>query len=210
MARFNSSLTLKVQTLLDSVVEAAYDDLNSMEACAGIRDSYHSAIAARENHYGHYPPKGGYAPPRVWVDVATRGVDAEARLAKIIKDRVQAASLRSVKKINFTSREGKQMVQTSVTRTRPFGAEHIGAASVLRALASEMANNQRSFVRSGLVSPENKQSTRERKGMNKPPMIWSRKMLKDIRGWVQDGGTGAEIAAAYINKRKEDAEDGDV
>lgn len=204
MVRFNSSLTVKVETLLDSVVENAYEDLNSMEACAGIHNNYDAAVVARKNHYGHHPPKGGYAPPRVWVDMATNGISAESRLAAIVKGRIQSAAMRNVKNISFISREGKQVVSRSDVRTRPFGVSQSGARSVLQALATEMANNQRNFIRSGAVTPDNQESTRKRKGMNKPPMIWSRNMVKNIRGWVQDSETGAEIMAKYINERDDE------
>lgn len=208
MARASSSFTAKLDTFMDAYVQAAYDTLNDLEACAGIRNNPDLSYKARANHYGHHTPNGGYAPPRVWVDAATRNTDAAEKIAQVIKSRIVAARARFDGQVSAGYTETVHHVEREVmTRgyspSRPFDAAYTrnGPRDIMQAIANTMAENQKQLILSWGVTPENAESTIRRKGADKPPLVWTGAMVKGIKGWVQSTTERVEAEVEIRNKK---------
>lgn len=199
MARVHSSFSVKLTTVMNKRIDAAYADLENCAAWAGIRDDKIAAYHGRLNYYGHFcGPRGknGYAPARPFLRASTVGGDSAKKIAQIIKQRITSSRSESWEKVYGTDSHGDQTSDTERTefRTKTFpqgvGNEdyrvYNSPKMILRALGRQMAQNQRERILSWGFHP-NTESTRARKGKDKPPLVDTGNLLKSIDGGLLDG-----------------------
>lgn len=184
----NSSLNRKLLTYWDDRVDQGYAELNGLAACAGIRGEIDAANKARWNHYGQVITRSDGTiiklPPRRWVYA---GIDENTtvgtgRLAQVIRDRIKAARPYSEHKVTYSNATYRVQKKTTA-----FGGTKAAANSprmIMRAIANEMAKNQRKVITSRALEA-NKQSTVKRKGGNMP-MVWTGEMFSEIQGFVEE------------------------
>lgn len=191
MARFQKSFSMKIEGKVDARVKHAYEELESLAACAGIKGNYDEAQKARMNHHGWVmtTKKGQvFVPARRFVDAFVNNSDfAEAgeSIKALIKDNLRAPEDREWETaIRRTAQGGYDLVPIDKRGTKPFGTRNIGARRLMNKIAQSMEAAQVSVIGSTLL-PENTESVIKRKGRNSP-LLNKGTMRSSVTHWVED------------------------
>lgn len=190
--RVNPKFTRRFETEINNAVMAAYEDLNGLSACAGIKDSEVGAMEASLNHNGYVFEVRGrefFAPPRDFVSFATHGQEYEQEIKKIIKDRIRAAKFTKSQRIKYTTSAGTTINRIAAGNTTPFfiGERRKNSPTlIMTKIAEQMARNQYDAITSWRVTPPNSMYWRKKKGMDLPPLEGLKgEIVNNIKGWVE-------------------------
>ena len=190
MARFQKSFSMKIEGKIDARVRHAYEELEGIAACAGIRNNYEQAKIARRNHHGwtQFSKSGGitFVPARRFVDVfMSKGDFAELSesIKSIIRDNITAPTPREWEWASKRTPTGINVAIADTKQTKAFGSSG-GAKRIMQRVAKEMKEAQVSVIGSDRL-PTNAPSTIKRKKRN-APLLDKGKMRGSIEHWVED------------------------
>lgn len=191
MARFQKSFSMKLEGKIDARVRHAYEALENMAACAGIKDNDTEAQKARMNHHGWVmTTKNGQfqVPARRFVDVIVNRTDfAEIGedIKNYIKNNLKAPEAREW---DWAARRkpqgGYDYKIVDKKQTQVFGNASIGAKRLMNNIAKAMRDAQVSVIGSQRLPP-NAPSVQKRKKGNKP-LLDTGDMRSAITHWVED------------------------
>lgn len=191
MARFQKSFSMKLEGKIDARVRHAYDALENMAACAGIKDNDTEAQKARMNHHGWVmTTKNGQfqVPARRFVDVIVNRTDF-AEIGEDIKNYIKN-NLRApeAREWDWAARRqpqgGYDYKIVDKKQTQVFGSASIGAKRLMNNIAKAMRDAQVSVIGSQRLPP-NAPSVQKRKKGNKP-LLDTGVMRSAITHWVED------------------------
>lgn len=191
MPRFQKTFTMKLEGKIDARVRHAYDALEDMAACAGIKDNYTEAQKARMNHHGWImvTDKGMYnVPARRFIDVVKNKTDfAEVgeEIKNYIMNNLRAPTPREwgyEKRRTKTGQEEYTIVDTA--QTKALGNKGIGAKRLMNNISKLMKDAQVSVIGSERL-PRNAPSVIRRKKGNKP-LLDTGDMRASITHWVEE------------------------
>lgn len=190
MARFQKSFSMKIEGKIDARVRHAYEELEGLAACAGIRHNYEQAKIARRNHHGwtQFSKSGKitFVPARRFVDVfMNKGDFAELSEAvkAIIRNNISAPTPREWGWATRRTATGIDVSVVDTTQTKAFGSSG-GAKRIMQRIAKEMQAAQVAVIGSDRL-PTNAPSTIKRKKRN-APLLDKGKMRGSIEYWIED------------------------
>lgn len=190
MARFQKSFSMKIEGKVDARVRHAYEKLEGLAACAGIRNNYDQAKIARRNHHGWFmlsKNKGiVQVPARRFVDVFMSRTDfseLSESIKNIIKENITAPTPREWSTTKEITYRGDIVYSKDSVQTKAFGSSG-GAKRIMQRVAKEMKEAQVSVIGSDRL-PTNATSTIKRKKRN-APLLDKGKMRGSIEYWVED------------------------
>lgn len=187
MATLNRSFQSKIDLFLDSRIGRQLREFEQLSACAGLRtktrkdekgnvtvykDESDNINKARINHYGGHTAKGGYIPPRPFIDEPLK----DTYLLGEFEDEV-ARILSGGRKREYTRIQGTVIGHRASQMTSAGGP-----SSTLNKIASSLVDEQRSAII--MAQPRNADSTIARKKKDSP-LRNTYDMFNSLEGWVE-------------------------
>lgn len=185
MARYSKSFQMTLEAKIDARVRAAYEALEGLAACAGIKNDSVAAKEARINHHGSLSRN---IPARRFVTVSsdkTNLPEYNSTIKQIIKDNLKQPINREWDVKNVRTRTGNiEAKLIDVRQTQPFGTSTIGAKRLMNKVAKQMAENQRQVIEKRQLEPNKASTIKKKKGDQ--PLVDTGHLLGTIEHWVEE------------------------